>query len=204
MFIIGITGGTGAGKTSALRSLESLGALTLDCDSIYHELLANSSDLKKELEQRFSDVLLDGVINRQILGQIVFNDPAALKDLNAITHKYITEAVMTQISMWRLKKGTVVAIDAIALIESKIADICNIIIGISAPKENRISRIMERDEISYESAILRVNAQKPDSYYRDNCDLLLENIYETAEEFEEKCIEFFRELVHRFQNSEGY
>ena len=195
MFTIGITGGTGAGKTSALGALEALGALTLDCDAIYHELLADSDALKLDLENRFNGVLNGGAINRKRLGEIVFSDPSALIDLNAITHKYIGDELARRIAEWELNGGQIIAIDAIALIESGRAEKCDVVVGVTAPKETRISRIMARDGITREQAEMRINAQKPDSFYKENCDYLLEGTHAASKDFKKECMEFFEKLI---------
>jgi len=195
MFIIGITGGSGGGKTSALRALENLGALVLDCDAIYHRLLSDNTGLKSELADRFPGVLHNGVIDRKQLGDTVFRDPLALDDLNKITHRYIGAEIEREIADFRASGGKVAAIDAIALIESGRSRRCDVVVGVIAPKELRISRIMARDGISREQAELRINAQKPDSFYRKNCDHILEGIYDTSQEFEEICKDFFGKLI---------
>ena len=195
MYIIGITGGTGAGKTSALRAIGSLGAFVLDCDELYHELLCNNSELKSELASRFTGVLHDGVIDRETLGGIVFSNPDALLDLNAITHKYITDEIDRQLADWAMRGGTVAAIDAIGLIESGRAEKCDVVIGVTAPVEMRISRIMKRDGLTREQAQKRIGAQKPDSYFKEHCDHILEGNCDISEEFEEKCREFFKQII---------
>ena len=197
MFTIGITGGTGAGKTTALHALRSLGALTLDCDAIYHDLLVSDEDLKASLGARFNGVLRDGEINRKLLGEIVFADRDALLDLNAITHKYIGAAIADKIAAWVSQGGELVVIDAIALIESGRNKKCDVVVGVTAPKEMRISRIMSRDKITREQAEIRINAQKPDNYFIENCDYILEAVYESPEEFEKICIDFFAKIISR-------
>ena len=195
MFIIGITGPTGAGKTSALRALEALNARALDCDKIYHGLLADDSDLKSELDARFPGVLQDGVIDRKTLGEIVFNDGKALSDLNEIAHKYVDYAVSQSIDEWALCGGTVMAIEAIALIESGLGKKCDVVVGITAPVDLRIARITERDGLTPALVQQRVNAQKADSFFEENCDYVLQNVYTNPDEFEKKCRGFFEDIL---------
>ena len=195
MFIIGITGGTGSGKTSALRALHKLGALALDSDEIYHELLADDDELKSALEARFNGILHNGSIDRRKLAEIVFSEPSALLDLNKTTHKFVSEEIERRIAQWKAEGGTITAIDAIALIESGRAGKCDITIGVIAPAEIRISRIMKRDGITREQAEMRVNAQKPDSFYIENCDHILQGKFESPIEFEKECTEFFKGII---------
>jgi dephospho-CoA kinase len=195
MLIIGITGGTGAGKTSALQAVKTLGALVLDCDAIYHELLAGNADMKSQLEARFKGVLAENKIDRDKLSEIVFNNPALLHELNMITHKYVSDEVDIRIAEWEAQGGKIAAIDAIALIESGQGKKCDIIVGITAPVEARLTRIMERDGISREQAQMRINAQPPDEFFRENCDHILENVYDTSAEFESECKKFFTGLL---------
>ena len=195
MFTIGITGGTGAGKTSALRALREFGALILDCDALYHELLAGDEDLKAELGNRFEGVLRDGAIDRARLGNIVFADPSALRALNEITHKYISAEIERRLAGWETGGGKIAAIDAIALIESSRHKKCDAVVGVVAPAEIRVMRIMKRDGITREQAEMRVNAQKPESFFRENCDYILENTFGASDEFEKYCKEFFKRLI---------
>jgi dephospho-CoA kinase len=192
MYIIGITGGIGAGKSAAAKTLQALGAMVLDCDEVYHELLINNTKMIKEIEDAFKDVTDDGKINRQKLGEIVWNDAEALQQLNSITHKHVNAEIDRRIDTFQEQNVSIVAIDAIALIESGQGKRCDVIVGVTAPQESRILRIIKRDNISQEAAKVRINAQKPESYYIENCDYILENTYDTQKEFEEKCSEFFK------------
>jgi len=195
MYIIGITGGTGAGKTTAVKVLKEQGALILDCDEIYHRLLVSNKKMTAIIKDRFQNITTNGRINRRKLGDLVFNDPAALDELNKITHAFVNDEVDSQIATFKAQGGTLVAIDAIALIESGQNKKCDTVVGVIAPENSRISRIKKRDELTNERVQKRVNAQQPESYYIKNCDHILENTYSTPAEFKEKCIEFFAELI---------
>jgi len=195
MYIIGITGGTGAGKSTVVKALQAFGAEALDCDMIYHKLLFNNAEMISEIEASFRDVSKDGRIDRHKLGEIVWNDPALLKKLNNITHKYVDDEIKKSIAFFESQGVKKIAIDAIALVESGQSKKCDIVIGVLAPHEKRVSRIMSRDSITREYAQMRVNAQQQDSFYQNNCDYILENVYNTQADFEEKCVEFLRYVL---------
>ena len=197
MYIIGITGGSGCGKTVVLRVLERHGALALDCDEIYHELLAEDEVMKAEIGARFGGALKDGEIDRKRLGEVVFADKSALLELNEITHKYVIRDIKKRLAEWEKRGGTVAAIDAIALFESGINKMCDVVVGVIAPAPTRISRIMSRDGIAREQAVMRIKAQKLDDFYIDNCDEILENVYSNLEEFEEVCDAYFAKFKER-------
>ena len=192
--IIGITGGTGCGKTTALRELEAMGALVIDCDALYHEMLDTNAQMLSDIERSFPGTVTDGVLDRKALGATVFSNEAALEDLNAITHHYIGIEVDKKLRAWAMAGGTVAAIDAIALIESGLGDKCLAVIGIVAEKATRIERIMKRDGISYEYAMMRVNAQYPNEYFEQKCDRVLHNDGD-REAFRKQCKNLFKEVL---------
>ena len=97
MHIFGITGTTGSGKTSVLEAFRKKGALLLDCDRLYHDLLETSEGMLRELENRFPDAFEKGRLMRKKLASIVFHNEATLADLNAITHRYVCEDVKRQL-----------------------------------------------------------------------------------------------------------
>lgn len=177
MKIIGITGGTGAGKTTVLNALAALNTHIIDCDAVYHDLLSHSAAMRSELRERFGEGIFspDGSVDRKALGRVVFNDVGALMDLNAITHKYINGEVDRQIAEARKEGRAAVAVDAIGLVEGGLKDKCDATVAVTAPTEVRVRRIMARENISEEYARMRVSAQKPDSYFREHCDYLFDN-----------------------------
>ena len=194
--VIGITGGTGCGKTTALIFMKDQGALLLDCDAVYHELLTTDDHLLSEINDRFPGVVADGALDRKKLGANVFRDAVALNDLNSITHRYIREEIDRRLTDWARNGGTLAALDAVALIESGMSDLCSTVIGITAPKEERIRRIMQREGISEEYAVSRVDAQKSNEWYADHCDQILEN-NGTLEEFESVCRKMLLEVLKK-------
>lgn len=198
MKIIGITGPTGAGKTTALSALEDLGGHIVDCDAVYHDLLVSSEPMLAELRTRYGDQVFgeDGGLNRKALGAIVFEDEQALADLNAITHKYVGLAVDDYIKAARQAGVPAVAIDAIALIESGISNRCDCTLAVTAPDEVRVRRIMAREGISEEYARLRVNAQKREEWFRENCTYVLVNDCADAETFRVKARTLFEQIIN--------
>lgn len=192
--VIGITGGTGCGKTTALRELESMGALIIDCDSVYHELLESNAELISDILAHFPAAASGDGLDRKALGRIVFSDEEALERLNGITHRHICLKVRQMLEDWALCGGEVAAIDAIALIESGLAESCCAVVGIIVDTKTRISRIMARDGISYEYAEMRVQAQKPNEFFENNCSYVLYNDGSHAE-FKEKCKNLFKEVL---------
>lgn len=169
--LVGITGGSGCGKSHLSMLLRERGIPVIDCDIVSREIMAKDTPCAKEVTQYFGDEILEnGEINRRKLGKIVFADLEKLKKLNEITHKYILADIYNKMEK---EESQVVCLDGATLIESGIA--CDIIVGILADKEIRKNRIMERDGLDEEDAKLRISAQKEDDFYIKNCDFVIYN-----------------------------
>ena len=199
--VFGITGGTGAGKTSALNVLARMGGMVIDCDAVYHTLLAESAPLRSALIQRFGAGILaeDGSIARKKLGEIVFDDPASLRTLNEITHRFVVSEVDAVLQKAKETGAFVAAIDAIALFESGLADRCHRTVGIIAPESLRVQRLMRRENISEAYAKLRISAQPPDCFFRQNCHAVLENTDNDLLRFSQRAAQLFISLLREVQ-----
>ena len=186
---MGITGGTGCGKTTLLNCIAERGGLILDCDAIYHDLLRTDPALLSAIEARFPGSVENGALQRKNLGNLVFSDKKALEDLNAITHGAVKAEVLRRLS----EKPRLAAIDAIALFEGGLAALCDITVAVTAPEEARIQRLMVRDGIGRDYAKRRIAAQKSAEWFRERCDYCLEN-NGTQADFQKTCLAFLRKL----------
>ena len=187
--IIGITGGTGCGKTTLLNLIKAQGGLILDCDAIYHELLRTDTQMLGAIDVQFPGVVRDGVLDRKKLGAIVFADEQALLDLNAITHSAVKREVLRQLE----SNPKLAAIDAIGLFEGDLAELCHVTVAVTAPVEDRIRRLMARDGISEEYARARIAAQKSNEWFREKCGYSLANDGR-IDAFQAKCLAFLAQL----------
>ena len=191
--IFGLTGCTGAGKTSALKAIQSLGGEIIDCDALYHKMLSESEELRNAINEKFPGVFSkDGKLDRRKLGEEVFAKKDRLTQLNDIVFRFVVPELERQVGT--LPDG-LYAIDAINLLESGIDRLCDRTIAITAPVELRVRRIMARDNITEQYARLRISAQKSDEYYRSKCDCELTNAADTAEEFQKVAELFFQRLI---------
>lgn len=196
MKVIGITGPTGAGKTTALHVLRELGAEVIDADTVYHGLLKESGELKATLTKVFGADLLDETmqIDRKKLAQAVY--PDRLSELNTITHPFVVAEIDRRLSLARQEGRAAVAIDAIALIESGLGERCDAVVAVLAPLELRIRRIMARDGIDEAYARRRAVAQQGEDFFRANSGYVLENgPHDTPDGFRGKALSLFRELL---------
>lgn len=190
--VLGITGGTGAGKTSALAAIRDLGGTVIDCDAVYHTLLETDGELRRAIGETFPGVFgAGGKLDRQKLGREVFADRERLEQLNSIVYRFLKPELQRRIEA---AEG-VCAVDAINLLEGGLDRLCDRTVAVTAPLELRVRRIMARDGISEQYARLRISAQKPDEFYRGKCDCELNNAAETPEAFQAEARVFFQRLI---------
>ena len=172
--VIGLTGGSGSGKSTVARIFEQLGAFIIDADKISHEITDSDGKVLAEIREAFSDkVFENGVLCRRELGKIVFGDKTALEKLNGIIHPAIAEKTVEIIESCG---SELVVIDAPLLFDVKeIADLCDETIAVCAPEQVRINRIMARDGLTCVQAKLRIGSQRPQEELAELADRVIEN-----------------------------
>lgn len=177
MKIIGLTGLTGAGKSTVAQKLMAYGCYHIDADKVAREVINNNENVKNKLKERFgADVInADGTTNRPLLASRAFADEQSTLDLNAITHPAVIEEIKSIIKDMEEVGYRGIIIDAIALFESGLNALCDFNVTVVAPKEIRLERIMKRDNITEEKALERINAQKDESFFTSKADFVLWN-----------------------------
>ena len=177
MKIIGLTGLTGAGKSTVAQKLMAYGCYHIDADKVAREVINNNENVKNKLKMRFGDDVInpDGTTNRPLLATRAFADTDSTNALNEITHPAVTEEIQSIIKDISEIGYRGVIIDAIALFESGEDALCDFTVTVVAPKEIRLERIMRRDNITEEKALERINAQKDESFFTSRADFVLWN-----------------------------
>lgn len=172
--IVGLTGGTGTGKTLISEYFKEFGFEVIDYDKITREIYLKGSDCLNEIVSAFGEDILTktGELERRKLGSIVFSSKEKLDILNEIVYKYILEKTKKQIEEAKDKK---LLLDAPTLFEAGLHKECDYVVGVIAEKELRLQRICQRDGLDRESAINRILSQKDDEFYRQNCNYIIEN-----------------------------
>lgn len=180
MTVIGLTGGSGSGKSLVASILAERGIPVIDADRVYHTLLEGGGVMTEELVAAFGRDIVhkNGRICRKALAAAVFgkpNTPALLHTLNTITHKYVMREAEKMLSAYSTDGARAVLLDAPQLFEANADRLCDVVIGVIADEALRLARILARDGITEDAARKRLTAQKSDDFFRQRCDYILEN-----------------------------
>ncbi len=194
---LGFTGGTGAGKTSALRALERMGAYVVDCDAVYHEMLSQDGPLRREIAAAFAGAFAsDGTLDRQKLGELVFSDARQLERLDRLVRAHVPRESVRR----AMDAGAeLVGLDAIKLIESGLGALCDATVAVLAPEELRVRRIMARDGITESYARARVRSQQDETFFRTQCSYVFVNDYTDLEEAQAAADAFLRDIIKQLK-----
>lgn len=173
--IIGITGSSGAGKSTVCELLsKKYNMQIINADEIAKELSKKGTDYIKDIVSKFGKDIVDenGDLRRKKLGEIIYTNDSKREELNSCTFKYIKKEIFKKIE--KMNQDNIV-IDAPLLFESELDKICDRIIGVISKKQLQIERIVSRDNIDYDHATMRLDAQQKDDFYIKKCDAIIEN-----------------------------
>lgn len=200
MDIIGLTGGSGSGKSTVSRILKQHGAFIIDADKIAHQIIVCGQPAYNEIKEYFGKDILDdkGNIIRKELGKIVFADKDKLSFLNKCTHKYIIENIKNEICIAKAKDKlyNMIVIDAPLLIEGGLTDICKYVVVVNASKDIRLKRIVERDNIEIELAEKRLFSQLTWHDYQKAATFIIDNSGD-YEYLKKQVTDLIEKLIHK-------
>ena len=174
--IIGITGSSGSGKSTLCEILENnYNVKVLNADKIARRLSRKGTSYLIDIIKVFGKDIVDeeGELKRSKLAQIIYSDAKKREELNTYTFKYVKEDIIKKIS--KIQDETTIVIDAPLLFEAELDKMCDKVIGIIAPREMQIERVVARDDIDYEDAEKRLAAQANDEFFIKNCDYIIKN-----------------------------
>ena len=178
MKIIGLTGGLASGKSTVTKTLEKLGAIIIDSDELAHSIMQPYKPAWNDIVKLFGTEILnsDETINRDLLGQIVFNDAKKLKELNQITHWRIAERYKEDLRVIKKENPNAIVVMEIPLLyETHAERICDEVWVVWVDRETQIERLMKRDNISQEDAIKRIEAQMDLDEKASMADVVIDN-----------------------------
>ncbi len=178
MITVGLTGPTGAGKgLFCLAASQFKGIYSIDTDLTARRVVEKASPCLIELTQQFGDGILnnDGTLNRGLLAEIAFSNEQKHLLLNKITHKYILIDIEQEIKKAKACGSVMCIVDAPLLFESGADSFCDVTVCVLGNAEQRLLRIMQRDSITRETALIRINSQASDEFYISRCDYALYN-----------------------------
>ena len=199
VMVIGLTGQTGAGKSTVSKVFVQNGFRLIDADAISRHVVARGSHCLADLQECFTDAILtpDGELDRKVMASIAFSDHRKLEMLNTIMYHYIVGEILRMIHRFSQQNHKLILLDAPTLFESRADDFCDLIISVVAKPELRMQRIMERDHISEKAAQQRMEMQLTEEFFRLHSDTVLENnssfseLWDAAQELSAKLIRYY-------------
>lgn len=175
--VIGLTGPTGAGKSTVSKLFAQNGAVVIDADQVARRVVASGSQCLVALVLEFGYEILaaDGTLDRAHLGELVFTDKKKLRRLEEITYPYIMEQIEAALERCRKREVPFAVLDAPTLFEAGADKLCDYIVTVLAPPSLRQARIMSRDGLTLQRAANRMGAQHDDAFYTSRSDFVIEN-----------------------------
>jgi dephospho-CoA kinase len=192
--VVGLTGQTGAGKSTVSKFFADSGYTIINADLIAREVMDKGTECLAEVVGAFGDKILreDGSLDRKALASIVFSDKKELERLDSISYPHITRRLKKLVDIYSAEGKKFILLDAPTLFESKSYKFCNLIVSVVAPPEIREQRIIMRDGITPEQARMRMGSQHSEEFFRKHSDFIIcndgseENLKEVSADVIEK------------------
>ena len=172
--LIGLTGMSGAGKSTVAALFEKKGFRVIDCDALVHSLYEDARYLRLIRDAFGGEYIRENKVDRKKLGALVFADPQALKKLNETVSPFIMRAVTEEIEAVRSADVSAV-LDAPLLFEYGLEKYCDSVIGVTVDTETAVKRLCARDHRSEKEIRARLRSQHDERFFRESCDYVLEN-----------------------------
>lgn len=201
VMVVGLTGQTGAGKSTVSKVFRQYGFCLIDADKISREVVKKGSSCLHEIKDCFPANVIseDGSLNRSELAKIVFSDHNKKEMLNSIMYPYIVGEILQQIHRYADSGQKMILLDAPTLFESRADDFCELIISVVAREHLRLDRIMKRDSLDQNQAQARIDSQLPETFFIGHSDFIIKNnkdranLNEVAKEVAQKVIEYYKD-----------
>lgn len=200
VMVVGLTGQTGAGKSTISRIFAENGFSVINADTVSREVVEAGSPCLAEINDFFGDSIIaeDGSLNRKALASIVFSDKTKLETLNTIIYPYITGEILRKIREFSSKGQKLILLDAPTLFESRADDFCEIIISVLADADIRKERIINRDGLTAEQAKKRMDSQLTEEFFESHSDYIIHNngqldaVYEISKELSDRINDYYK------------
>ena len=177
VMIVGLTGQTGAGKSTVSTAFAENGFAVINADAIARLVMDKGTKCLAEVQDVFGNSVIreDGALNRKALAAIVFSDKKRLEMLNSITYPYITREILRQIRNLSSNGDKLILLDAPTLLESRADDFCDLVISVVSDAEIRERRIIERDNLTSAEAQRRMSSQLDEEFFKKHSDFIINN-----------------------------
>ncbi|MCF7926930.1 MAG: dephospho-CoA kinase [Candidatus Izimaplasma sp.] len=175
--IIGLTGGIASGKSTITKMFKEKDIPVIDADKIVHDLLTPKTETYKKILDEFSDEILftNDEINRKKLATLIFNNTDKRKKLNSIVHPKVREQIEFEIKRHKLLETEILVLDVPLLYESNLDELCDKVIVVYTTKEKQVNRLIDRDKITKDYALKKINSQMSLEDKKEKADFVIDN-----------------------------
>lgn len=209
VMVVGLTGQTGAGKSTVSTAFAENGFAVINADAIARLVMDKGTKCLAEVQDVFGNSVIreDGALNRKALAAIVFSDKKRLEMLNSITYPYITREILRQIRNLSLNGDKLILLDAPTLFESRADDFCDLVISVVSDAEIRERRIIERDNLTSAEAQRRMSSQLDEEFFKKHSDFIinnnqsLERVNEISKEVSDKIKNYYYNKINPQQQA---